>query len=80
MTFVALLVGIFVFYELTTFWFLAKFISLKWIRFLFFSYFEITIFAAGCRAFGRFSNADLVNEWISGKLITVFPGDRENSQ
>lgn len=77
MTFMALLIGVLAFYELTTIWFLARFISLAWIRFLFFVYFEMTIFAIGCRAFGRFSNANLLSEWSSGKLIPAFPGDKK---
>jgi len=75
-TAVAAVTALFIFYNIPAFLFLGKLFPPQWIRFFFFIYCECLLAAAGCRAFGRFQNQKLVNEWKSGKLIAAFPGDR----
>ena len=64
-----------VFYNIPAFVILGKLFPGKTVRFLLFFYVELNFFALGCRAFGRFNNKALVELWMKGQLVAVFPGD-----
>lgn len=72
----AALFSIFIFYNVAVFAVLGKFFPTTAFRFLTFLYFELIGIGLGCRAFGRFSNLDLVDLWKRGEVIALFPGSR----
>ena len=72
----ALTVG-FAFYNIPAFTIFGKLFPARFVRFVFFIYGELNLFAMGCVAFGRFNNKHLVNLWKNGQLIAVMPGDCE---
>lgn len=75
LTLVAAVAALFIFYNIPAFLFLAKIFPPQWIRFFVFLYCECLIAAAGCRAFSRFQNKELIDAWKSGKINAAFPGD-----
>lgn len=72
----ALILGL-VFYSIPVFVFFGKLFPAWLVRFFLFFYFELNLFAIGCRAFGRFNNKVLVGLWKNGQLVAVMPGDYE---
>src|ERR1700710_797489 len=60
-----------VFYNIPAFLILGKIFPSKWLRCLLFIYVEMSLFAMGSRAFGRFSNAELITMWKNGKLVAT---------
>lgn len=78
LTLLAGLIALFVFYNIPAIKFLGFLFHPQRMRFLLFCFFQINILAAGCNAFGRFSNPSLVEAWKSQKLKAVFPGDKSN--
>jgi hypothetical protein len=69
-------VALVVFYNIPAIKLLGILFNPQKIRFLLFCFIELNIFAAGCNAFGRFGNRDLIEAWQSGKLIAIYPGDK----
>lgn len=76
-TLLAILIIGFVFYSIPVFVIFGKLFPVWLVRFLFFIYVELNLFAMGCMAFGRFNNKALVDLWKNGRLIAVLPGDYE---
>lgn len=74
-TLMAALFAVIVFYNIPAFEILGRLFPSNLVRGLLFFYVEMNIFAMGCRAFGRFNNSVLVEQWKSGHLVPVFPGD-----
>jgi|GEM_PF-3594742 hypothetical protein len=70
----ALIIG-FTFYNIPAFVIFAKLFPIELVRFVFFIYGELNLFAIGCTAFGRFNNKQLIDLWKNGRLIAVMPGD-----
>jgi hypothetical protein len=75
-TIVTALFAALVFYNIPAFVILGKLFPSKVVRCLLFLYVELNLFAMGCRAFGRFNNETLVELWKKGRLVALFPGDR----
>jgi len=67
-----------VFYNIPVWVFLGKVFPAKLIRFCLFLYLELLCLGMGITAFGRFHNQTLVKHWKAGKLISIFPGNKES--
>lgn len=70
-TLLSVLLSTLVFYNILTFALLEKIFLSYVLRFLFFLYVELVIFALGCRAFGRFNNKVLIVLWKNGQLVPI---------
>lgn len=76
-TLLATLIIGFIFYNIPILFIIGELFPLGLVRFLFFIYVELNLFAMGCMAFGRFNNKALVEHWKRGQLNAVLLGDHE---
>lgn len=76
-TILAAFILLFVFYNIPAFIFFGKVFPTWLIRPALFFYVELNLLAMGCKAFGRFNNRILVEQWKRGQLIALMPGDYE---
>jgi hypothetical protein len=74
----AALCAILVFYNIPALTLLGRLFPSKFVRLLLFIYVEINLFSLGCLAVGRFNNKALVELWKEGKVIPIFPGDKQH--